>query len=220
MTTEPLDVRVSTTLQEARTGHESSDDGVEGNSRLTASAGAVIFVLLAIEGVTVLRVHSLFRLHVIIGMVLVPVVLLKVATTAYRAARYYLNSPAYRRRGPPPLVLRVLGPVVVLSTVAVLLTGIALLLLGPDHRSPWLVIHKVSFIIWFVVMTVHVLGHIIETVRIAPRDWALHGPRVARAGMRRSAVVVALLAGVVLAVLIEPSVTTWLDATTHVPVDG
>jgi hypothetical protein len=187
---------------------------------LTASTGAVIFVLLAVEGVTVLSVRSLLRLHVIVGMVLVPVVLLKMATTTYRAARYYLNSPAYRRRGPPPLLLRALGPVVVVTTVAVLATGVWLLLLGPAHRSPWLQIHKATFIIWFAAMTVHVLGHIVETVRVAPRDWRPHGPRLAGAGVRRAALAVALLAGLLLAVLIEPSVTSWLQARTHLPLDG
>ena len=202
------------------TARRPSDAGIEANNRLTASAGAIIFVLLAVEGVTILSVQSLLRLHVIVGMVLVPVVLLKMATTTYRAARYYLNSPAYRRRGPPPLLLRVLGPVVVVSTVAVLATGIWLLLLGPDHRSPWLQIHKASFIVWFGAMTVHVLGHIVETIRIAPRDWTQRGPRIAATGVRRAAVGLALLVGVVLAVLVEPSVTSWLAARRHLPFDG
>jgi hypothetical protein len=207
------------TLQEDATVHEPTDDGVEANSRLTASAGAIIFVLLAFEGVTILSVGSLLRLHVILGMVLVPVVVLKVVTTAYRATRYYLNAQAYRRRGPPPLLLRALGPVVVVTTVAVLATGIVLLLLGPDHRSPWLQVHKASFILWFAAMTVHVLGHLIETIRIAPRDWTAQGPRVAGTGVRRTAIGIAVLAGLALAVLIEPSITSWLEARSHLPFD-
>ncbi len=202
---------MSVSLQSDGTAHDPSDDGVEANSRLTASTGAIIFVLLAAEGVTVLRVHSLLRLHVILGMVLVPVVLLKVATTTYRAARYYLRASAYQRRGPPPLVLRLLGPVVVVLTVVVLATGIVLLLLGPDHRSPWFQLHKASFIVWFAAMTVHVLGHFVETVRLAPRDWRARGPRLRGAGIRRGALVLALVVGVLLAVLVEPSVTTWLE---------
>jgi hypothetical protein len=211
---------MSATLQQDGTAHDQSDDGVESNSRLTASAGTMILVLLVVEGVTVVSVHSLLRLHVIIGMVLVPVVLLKVGTTTYRAARYYLRSSAYQRRGPPPLVLRLLGPVVVVTTVAVLATGIALLLLGPDRRSPWLQLHKASFILWFAAMTVHVLGHIVETVRIAPRDWTSHGPRVGGTGVRRSAIVLALMAGVLLAVVVEPSVTSWLEVRGRLPLDG
>ena len=100
-TTERLDP-VSTTLQDDDAAHDPTDDGVEANSRLTASTGAIIFVLLAAEGVTVLSVHSLLRLHVIIGMVLVPVVLLKVTTTTYPRrvttwARPRIDGAARRR---------------------------------------------------------------------------------------------------------------------------
>ena len=186
------------------------DEGVEGNSRLTAANAAVIFVLLAVEGVTVLSVRSLFRIHVFVGMLLVPPVLLKIGTTSYRAARYYLATPAYRRKGPPPWLLRVLGPLVIALTLAVLATGVVLVLLGPDHRSPWLQLHKASFILWFVVMTVHVLGHLLETVHIAPRDWTARGPRVRGTGVRRVVLVAVVLCGLVLGVLLQPSATEWL----------
>ena len=42
-------------------------DGVEGNSRLTATAGLVLLVLLAVEGVTILRIGPLLTEHVVIG---------------------------------------------------------------------------------------------------------------------------------------------------------
>ena len=48
-----------------RTGTD--DAGVESNARLTAMTAAVLLVLLAVEGVTVLRVHSLLWLHVFLG---------------------------------------------------------------------------------------------------------------------------------------------------------
>jgi hypothetical protein len=59
-----------------------ADAGVAANARLTASNAAVLLVLLAIEGVTVLRVRALLAPHVFIGVVLIPPVLLKVASTA------------------------------------------------------------------------------------------------------------------------------------------
>ncbi|MGH3264288.1 MAG: DedA family protein, partial [Trebonia sp.] len=55
--------------------------GVEANGRLTAMLGALLLVLLAAEGVTILRIGSLATLHVVIGMVLVPVVVLKIGST-------------------------------------------------------------------------------------------------------------------------------------------
>jgi hypothetical protein len=63
--------------------------------------------------------------HVFIGLLLVPPVLLKTGSTLWRFARYYLGDPAFRRKGPPPVLLRLLGPFVILLTLAVLATGVA-----------------------------------------------------------------------------------------------
>src|SRR2546423_1020509 len=90
-----------------------------GNARLTGLAGAVLFVLLAAEGITILRVHSLLSAHIFIGMVLVPIVVLKIISTVYRFARYYTGDAGYIAKGAPLPVLRVAGPVVVVLTVAV-----------------------------------------------------------------------------------------------------
>lgn len=166
--------------------------GVAGNARLTGSAGAVIFVLLAAEGVTILRVQRLISVHVFVGVLLVPIVLLKVATTTYRAARYYRGDRDYTRKGPPPLILRVLGPLLVVLSLAVLGTGLALLAVG--RRSGWiLTAHKASFIVWFGVMTVHVLGHILETPALAFADWR-RGARAVHGGSVRIGVVTAAIA--------------------------
>ncbi len=73
-----------------------------GNARLTAANAAVLLVLLAAEGVTILGVRQMLSPHVFIGMVLIPPVLLKVASTGWRFARYYRGAPAYRRKGAPP----------------------------------------------------------------------------------------------------------------------
>ncbi len=108
--------------------------GVESNARLTGTVAAVLLVLLPAEGVTVLRVRALLTAHVFIGMLLVPPVLLKIGTTGYRFVRYYAGSPAYRRKGPPPLLLRVLGPLVVVLTTCLFASGIALLFVG--HGLP------------------------------------------------------------------------------------
>ncbi len=131
----------------------------------------MLLILLAAEGVTVLRVHSLLTPHVFIGMLLIPPVLLKIGSTGCRFVRYYRGSPAYRRKGPPPLLLRLLGPVVVVLTVIVFASGIALLVGPRSDRHILLFWHKASFILWFGAMTIHVLGHVVETARLAPRDW-------------------------------------------------
>ena len=52
-------------------------------------------------------------------MLLIPPVALKLASTGYRFWHYYRGSPAYVLRGPPHLLLRLLAPLVVVSTLAV-----------------------------------------------------------------------------------------------------
>jgi hypothetical protein len=176
---------------------------VESNARLTGTTAAVLLVLLAIEGVTVLRVRALLSWHVFFGMVLVPPVLLKMGSTSWRFVRYYAGAPAYRRKGPPPALLRLLGPVVVILTVVLFASGIALIVGPHTWRHTLLFAHKASFILWFAAMTIHVLGHLLDTARLAPRDWARRTRRdVAGATARQWALAISLVAGVLLGLLL------------------
>ena len=182
--------------------------GAEGNARLTGAAGAAIFVLLAIEGVTILRVQSLLSAHVFIGMLLVPLVALKIGTTVYRFARYYRGASDYSAKGPPPIVLRLAGPVVVASTVAVFATGIAAMAVGPSSR--WILeAHKASFIVWFGVTTVHVLGHAIETPALAVADWRNQHSKLGGTTIRRGLLVGALVIGIPLGLLALGWIGAW-----------
>jgi hypothetical protein len=188
------------------------DEGVQSNARLTAATAVVLFVLLAAEGFTILRVRPLLAPHVFIGMLLVPPVLLKTGSTTYRFVRFYLGSPAYRRKGPPPAILRLLGPVVVVSTLSVLGTGTALMYVGRGLRSQMLFLHKASFVIWFGSMTIHVLGHLGETARLAPLDWVRRTrAQVRGASARQWALVACLVVGIPLGILVSGRVGAWLN---------
>jgi hypothetical protein len=188
--------------------------GVDGNARLTGAAGALIFVFLAIEGVTILAVGRLLSAHVFVGMFLVPIVALKIGTTAYRFTRYYRGAPEYVAKGPPPPILRLAGPVVIVSTVAVFATGIAALIVGPTSR--WILeAHKASFIIWFGLMAVHVLGHILETPALAVADWHRRSPQLRGSAIRRALVVGALAAGLVLGLVARGWIGPWYHAVGH-----
>ncbi len=189
------------------------DKGPEKNSRLTAMTAVVLLVLLAVEGVTLLRITQLLEIHILIGMLLVPPVLLKMGSTFYRFARYYLGSPAYRRRGPPPPLLRLLGPVVVTTTVALFASGIALVFAtrAGSLRSDLLLLHKGSFVVWFGAMTLHVLGHLLETARLAPRDWYERTRAdVSGARLRQWTVALSVAAGVPLGLLLMGRAGPWL----------
>jgi len=56
-----------------------------------------------------------------------------------------------------------------------------LLLLGPTAwRSQMLQLHQASFILWFILMTVHVLGHLGDMALSPTKDWARRSRRLGR----------------------------------------
>jgi hypothetical protein len=186
-------------------------DGVAGNARLTGAAAAALLVLLAAEGATIPFIGQLLGPHIFIGMLLIPPVLLKLGSTGYRFARYYTGNPRYVEKGPPLLVLRVLAPGVVLSTLALFGTGVALLIDGPPGNT-LVFAHKLSFIAWVALMTLHVLGHLLEVPSLASADWRKAGPpeaRLAGAGARALTLATAILAGAVLAALTLSAAQPW-----------
>lgn len=174
-----------------------SESGVAANERITALTGVLLFVLLALMGVTVLGVRRLLPEHFLLGFLLIPPLALKMASTAYRFGRYYTGDKQYRRAGPPELLMRLIGPIVVISTVAIFATGIELWLFGLRYGSFWVEAHKLSFLIWLPATAVHVLGHADRTARAAAEEIAVPPP--ATAITRRSLVVGSLVAGAVLA---------------------
>lgn len=189
-------------------------DGVEGNSRLTGGAAVILLALLAAEGATIPFIGQLLGPHIFIGMLLVVPVTLKLASTGYRFARYYAGTPAYVRKGPPPIILRLLGPVVVLTTLMLFATGVALLVAGPPSNTLKLA-HKASFILWFGAMAIHVLGHVLEVPKLAMPDWRRHGGReaaLAGSGMRVALLLGSLALGLALALATYSAAGPWLSA--------
>lgn len=151
--------------------------GPAGNARLTAWAGLFLLVAFLVECFTLLSLNAMINIHILLGAFLIPLVLLKTATTGWRIVRYYLGASAYRAAGPPPLVLRVLGPLVVLTGLAVVGSGLALVPLGDGafsslgsvvgFRISPLTVHQASFIAWLVATGLHVLARTVPAVQVA-----------------------------------------------------
>jgi hypothetical protein len=183
--------------------------GTEGNEILTSTIAAVLTVLLAAEGITIVRMGGLVGVHMFVGMLLIPPVLLKLASTGYRFARYYMSAPTYREEGPPPLALRLLAPVLVIATLGVFVTGVLLLLLG--HRSDQLLLlHKVSFIIFGVVFAIHFLAYAPHVVRSLRSDWgAARRQVVPGTGLRGMLVASSIGAGLALALSLLGAIAGW-----------
>jgi hypothetical protein len=170
--------------------------------------GVVLIVLLAVEGVTVLFMHPLLSTHVFVGMLLVPPVALKLASTGYRFVRYYAGNRAFKEKGPPGTFLRLLAPLVVVTTVGLFATGVALVVLGPGTRFV-LPLHKASFIIWLAAMSAHVLGHLMRISRLATADLRSR-ERQPGSALRAGLVAASLVAGTTLAVATLHLASPWL----------
>jgi hypothetical protein len=162
--------------------------GPAGNARLTSWVGLVLLVLFGVELVTLLDVRGLMSWHVAVGIALIPPALLKTGTTGWRIVRYYTAllgrstrslaaTSAYRRAGPPPMLLRVLGPFVVLTTLGVLATGVLLIAIGaPASQRPLLTVgghtldatslHKSTFVLWLGVTGLHVLARLVPALQM------------------------------------------------------
>jgi hypothetical protein len=182
--------------------------GPEGNERLTAATGAVLLVLFAVEGATILFLGRLLTLHFFVGLLLTGPVALKVGTTCYRAFRYYTGAPVYRRKGPPALPLRLIGPLLVLSAVGVLATGVTLALIGRGGLAPLvLLLHKASFLAWVGLTALHVLAYVWRLPRLLASD--LRRDAVAGRGLRWSLLAASLGAGTVIALLGVHLVSGW-----------
>jgi hypothetical protein len=147
-----------------------------GNERLTAMTGAVLLVLFIAECLTLLSMGNLLTLHVFLGMLLIGPVGLKTGSTLWRFTRYYTGSAPYVRKGPPALLQRALGPLVILTTAAVLGSGVALAVADPGN-GPWLQIHRLSFFIWLAVFIIHLASYVPKLPRMLssqPADRARH----------------------------------------------
>lgn len=183
--------------------------GTDGNEQLTSIVGACLIVLLAVLGATIVRIGQLIWLHLFVGLLLLGPVVLKLAATGYRFARYYLRASSYRAKGPPLMILRTIAPLVVITTLVVFVTGVVLLFDGPRHRGSLVLIHKASFIVWLAFTALHVLGHLPGlpgSLRAASRLDALATPG---ARGRWLALVGALVAGLVVAVVLVPDFAAW-----------
>ena len=160
--------------------------GVAGNALLTAWTGLIILALSLAQLLTLFDVTGLISWHVAIGALLTPVAVAKTATTGWRLMRYYSHHDAYAESGPPPLLLRILGPVVVASTLSLLASGIWLIIDGQSSaKQPivtllgsqidWVSVHAAIFWVWIVAASLHLIARLVPALRIVT---GRHAPEV------------------------------------------
>jgi hypothetical protein len=179
-----------------------------GNERLTAMTGAVLLVLFIVECLTLLNLGGFLTLHVFLGMLLLGPVCLKIGSTLWRFTRYYTGSVPYVRKGPPNPLERVLGPLVILTTLALLGTGVALVLEPQDYQ--WHQLHREAFLVWVVVIVLHLASYVPKLPGLLARRPAERAQAMLAASRTRWLLLAgSLAAGLVLALVSYHLAANW-----------
>ena len=127
--------------------------------------------------------------------------------------RYYTHAPAYRAEGPPRPLLRGIAPLLVGSTLALLASGVGLVVAGPGSQL-FRALHSAGFSVFLLVAGVHALAHLPKLRRFALADW-ISGRRTHGHVLRRGLVGFAVVTGGSFAVVAAQSATPWLHAIRH-----
>jgi hypothetical protein len=190
------------------------------NERLTTLTGTLLLVLIVAELVITATIHTLLSAHVFVGVLLAGPLVVKLGSTGYRFLGYYAGSPAFVRKGPPRLALRVLAPLLVATTLVLIGSGIGLLVTGPAQPGPLLAAHNISALIWLPMIAIHTVAYIWRVPRSLADDWSTPATEPAPGRGRRLGVNLgALLGGVLAAVLVLPGAAPWVawSANEHIP---
>ncbi len=162
--------------------------GVPGNRALTSTFGVVLLVLLTVQVLSAVwfallsynlptpggPIFQVVRpVHFFVGFLLFPLIGVKLASTGYRFARYYTRNRAYHDAGAPRPVLRLIAPLLVLSTVVLFASGVEMWSFRNDFGITWITVHDLSAFAFVALLVVHVAYHTREAQREARHDlWA------------------------------------------------
>jgi hypothetical protein len=185
----------------------------DGNERLTAVVGLLLIVPIVVELVTiVLGVHTFMSLHVFVGVALIPPVLLKLGSTGWRFGRYYTRNREYVAVGPPQLAMRMLAPLLVVATVVLFGSGVAMGVLHGHALQTARRLHGPASAVFLVLIGVHVLVYVRRAL-ISSREELRSATRrgVQGATWRTYALAGALVVGLVVGVATVPAQHHWVD---------
>jgi hypothetical protein len=187
----------------------------DGNERLTAAVGIILVALTVVElGTLVLGLQSFLHWHVFVGLVLLPPIAVKLASTGWRFARYYTRNEAYRVKGAPQLFMRLLAPLLVLFTVLLFGSGVVMGLVHGQALQAARRIHGPAAFLWTVTLGIHVLVYGPTALRAVAGDLHARTRRqVADVRLRAYVVALAVAIGLIVGVATLPMQHDWL----HLP---
>jgi hypothetical protein len=185
------------------------DPSVDGNERLTALASAALLVFLLTELASTPRLNALLPAHIFVGVLIAGPLTLKLASVGYRFVRYYLGADAFVRKGPPRLVLRLMAPLLVATTLVLMATGIALVVTGPDDPGPFVGLHNLTFVLWLPLFAIHLFAYVRRVPHVVSADLggreteAVPG-RIARVDLSAGSIVFGAIAAIVVLPIAAP----------------
>ncbi len=149
--------------------HPRRSVSVAGNLILTSHAGLVILFFLVLLYFTGLAFAPLRSVHFGLGFALIPILLVKLGSTGWRAVNYYFDRDPYRAAGPPWLLPRIMALPLTACAIAATISGVVLWAEGTD-RGTWATVHIYSVISLAVVVVVHLAIYTRKAFRASTRS--------------------------------------------------
>lgn len=196
---------------------------VPANARLTSLTGALLLVLLVLQVLSAL-LFALLSLNVVlpaapifdvvqpvhffVGFLLMPLIVIKLASVGYRFGAYYLRDAEYHEAGPPPWLARLLAPLLVASAVVLFGSGVEMWSFRNDLIGYWTQVHVLSAVAFTGALVLHVAMRGPRAYREAATDLRASpdGAEAVRGGVTRRSV---LTAGAVVGLGVAVSTANW-----------
>jgi hypothetical protein len=162
-------------------------------------------------GTVLLGVHTFMSLHVFVGLALIPPVLLKLASTGWRFARYYTRKDAYVEHGAPQIAMRLLAPLFVAATVVLFSSGVAM---GILHGHALVVarrLHGPTSVIWIVLFAIHALVYLKRALIGSRQEIIAAGRSVQGRGVRGYLIAATVVSGLIIGAATVPAQHRWVD---------
>jgi hypothetical protein len=142
---------------------------VFGNRALTSWAGLLLLPGLAVVALSGLVFRNFWQLHYIAGLSLIPLLLVKLGSTTYRALSYYARRAVYRAAGAPEWAGRLLAPALIASTIVAMATGIWMWS-QRSEAQPWAKLHVLSVLAMGACVGLHLLLRTPISLQAVARD--------------------------------------------------
>jgi hypothetical protein len=186
-------------------------------ARSSALLGMLILFFSIAEIVTVAFLPEALILHIAIGSILGVLIIVKLILNAYRYLGYLKHDHDFRQAGTPRLIMRILSLPLVVTTIVVLGTGMAMVLTGPTAfaTSFLATAHALFAIIWLGLLGYHTFGYWHRSARSTTRELDRIRSKDTQALARLILAATTVIGAVTLMLLLLPLSNRWRFTDLH-----